>query len=75
MTNRQLYAQVKAGFVLQESSLNRWCKEHKIHRQNARDALLGVWKGDGADALIDRLATDARINQGSLAADNHEHLA
>lgn len=45
MDNKQVYASVMAGFVLQQTSLHRWCKEHGYKSQNARKALLGIWKG------------------------------
>lgn len=50
-----LYAEVRAGFVRQHSSLNKWCKTNGARRQNARDALLGVWTGRKARLLIERL--------------------
>lgn len=55
MNDKQLYANVRAGFVARHTSLNEWCKERGIHRQNARDALLGIWKGDAGLALRDKL--------------------
>jgi hypothetical protein len=75
MTNRQFYARVKAGFVLKETSLHAWCIRNKIRRQNARDALLGEWTGDGANALRERLAIEAGITKDDLITISHEHLA
>jgi hypothetical protein len=46
-----LYTQVKAGFLLQGTSLNRWCIEHNVLRQNAAHALKGVWNGDKSKEL------------------------
>lgn len=45
MDNKQIFASVKAGFTLQQTSLHKWCNENGLKRQNARRALLGEWKG------------------------------
>jgi hypothetical protein len=50
-----LYAMVRAGFVRQGASLNRWCIARGISRQNARKALLGEWRGPAAARLVSRL--------------------
>jgi hypothetical protein len=55
MKEKQLYASVRAGFIAKHTSLNKWCKENGIHRQNARDALLGIWAGDAGLAVRERL--------------------
>jgi hypothetical protein len=62
MSDKQLYASVRAGFISQHTSLNKWCKAHGIHRQNARDALLGIWTGDGANAIRARLIEASGID-------------
>lgn len=58
----ELYAEVRAGFVRQRSSLNKWCKANGARRQNARDALLGVWNGRKARLLIERLVTASQMS-------------
>ncbi|MGL1088159.1 hypothetical protein [Vibrio vulnificus] len=50
-----LYTRVKAGFLLQGTSLNRWCVENGIHRQNAAQALKGLWKGEKSNLLKERI--------------------
>jgi hypothetical protein len=71
MNDKQLYANVRAGFVAKHTSLNEWCKERGIHRQNARDALLGIWKGDAGVLLRKRLieasGVDVRSSQVETA--------
>lgn len=62
MSDKQLYASVRAGFISQHTSLNKWCKAHGIHRQNARDALLGIWTGESADILCARLIEASSVN-------------
>jgi hypothetical protein len=41
----ELVRKVRANFVLQGTTLGRWCRENGIPRQNARDTLLGGWDG------------------------------
>jgi hypothetical protein len=69
MSDKQLYASVRAGFISQHTSLNKWCRAHGIHRQNARDALLGIWTGDAANALCARL-----IGASGIDCRSSEHL-
>lgn len=46
------YALIRAGFVAQGTSLNKFCQERGLSRQNARHACLGTWKGTkGKDFL------------------------
>ena len=65
MDDKQLYASVRAGFISQHTSLNKWCKTHGIHRQNARDALLGIWAGDTGLALRSKLIAESGIEVGN----------
>ncbi len=72
MKNKQLYANVKAGFVAQHTSLRRYCIEHGIYRQNARDALLGIWTGDKANEVCELLikASGAEVGNSSEQVTN-----
>lgn len=58
---RELYNQVRGGFVTQGSSLGRWCREHDIHLNNALNCLVGVWNGPKAKTLRARLIEAANI--------------
>ncbi len=62
MTERQLYADVRAGFIAQHTSLNKWCKDNGVQRQNARAALLEFWTGDKANELCRRLIEASGID-------------
>ncbi len=57
-----LYTQVKAGFLLKGTSLNRWCIENNVLRQNAAQALKGVWNGDKSKELRKILIEAAGLN-------------
>ena len=50
-----LYAKVRAGFVRQGTTLNKWCIAHGLPRQNARAVLLGQWKGPTATLVMTAL--------------------
>lgn len=71
MTSEQLYASVKAGFVIQQTSLHKFCKENGITRQNARKALLGQWKGkkgiEVKQLLIEKSGVKVRNSKGQVA--------
>ncbi|EOV1092757.1 hypothetical protein ACOLXF_002424 [Vibrio fluvialis] len=55
LNSADLYTQVKAGFLLQGTSLSRWCAENGVHRQNAAQALKGLWKGEKSNALKEKI--------------------
>jgi hypothetical protein len=57
-----LARQVRAGFVLQGSSLGRWCKQHGVLRQNALSALVGSWDGPKGRALRNRIIKAAGLS-------------
>jgi hypothetical protein len=56
-----IYAQVRSGFIAQGSSLNKWCLDHGVKRENARACLLGLWSGPKATALRLRLIQAAGL--------------
>ncbi len=58
--NENQYRRIRAGFIAQGSSLNEWCQSNGIHRQNARDCIIGTWQGPKADELLKRLAKASR---------------
>jgi hypothetical protein len=72
MPNKQLYADVKSAFVSQQTSLNKWCLENNVHRQNARHCLLGAWKGKKGLALRQRLIIAAGIAVDSTGSDHDQ---
>ena len=57
------YNRVKAGFILQNSSLEAWCRKHKMRRQNVTSALLGGWRGPKARELVVRIARESKSEQ------------
>lgn len=66
--SRELYTQVRAGFVLQNDTLTAWCKRNGMHISNARTCLTGSWDGPSARALRARICDAARIAGVRVAA-------
>jgi hypothetical protein len=58
-----LYRKVRAGFVAQGRSLRSWCIANRVARQNAQKALVGLWRGPKADALVARLLLEAGVRE------------
>lgn len=46
-----LHLKVRAGFVSQGTSLNKWCETNEVLPSNVRDALIGRWNGPKGMAL------------------------
>lgn len=55
------YQRVRAGFIIQGSTLNQWCSENGTNIQNVRDAFLGRWQGPKANELRQRVTQAAGI--------------
>jgi hypothetical protein len=55
------YQKVRAGFILQGSTLNQWCRENGVHIQNVRDIFLGRWQGPKATELRHRVSSAAGV--------------
>ncbi|MGO2233490.1 MAG: hypothetical protein ACTH5B_05405 [Marinomonas sp.] len=58
----ELYTRVKAGFILQGSSLGRWCLNNGVSRQNAAQALKGIWNGPKSTALKELIVAASGID-------------
>lgn len=49
----QAIQQIKANFVLQGTTLSRFCLSNNIDPSNAMKALRGTWKGEKATAICE----------------------
>lgn len=63
-----LHARVRAGFLLQGTSLTEWCRSNGTHVSNARGALLGTWNGPKGKAMRTKIIKAARIEKIGLQA-------
>lgn len=66
--SRDLYNRVRAGFVMQGSSLSAWCNLHGVKHQNILHCLVGSWNGPKSQALREQVVVDAGICEPSKAA-------
>lgn len=66
--SRDLYNRVRAGFVIQGSSLTAWCNSHGVKQQNILHCLVGSWNGPKSQALREQVVIDAGIYDPSKAA-------
>ncbi|GEM_PF-731280 len=58
-----LHKRVRAGFLLQGTSLTEWCRANGTHISNARGALLGTWNGPKGKAMRTKIVKAARIEK------------
>lgn len=49
---------IRAGFVLQGTSLARWCRENGVKRQHLEESVLGRRKGPRSMEIVEK-AVDA----------------
>ncbi|MGN7832641.1 hypothetical protein ACTJI2_13625 [Pseudoxanthomonas sp. 22568] len=56
-----LVNKVKAGFILQGTTLTQWCRENGTNISNARNALFGTWNGPKGKAMRLRVVKAAKI--------------
>lgn len=54
---------VRAGFILDGTTLNQWCKENGVHRSYAERALDGDVDGPKANELAWRLYVAAGLTE------------
>jgi hypothetical protein len=60
-TSKELHQKVRAGFIVQGTSLNAWCQKNSITRQYADLVLLKKRDGDKARELRRRIVEAANI--------------
>ena len=59
---QDLLAAIRAGFVVQKTSMSEWCRDHDVIVQNARMAILGGWCGPKAQQLVEKLKKAAGVS-------------
>lgn len=62
-----LNREIKAGFILQGTSLSAYCKKHGLRLTNVRDAILGSWDGPKGRALRAQVAKAAGVGNRQVA--------
>lgn len=61
LPSRELYNQVRAGFIIKGDTLSVWCRENGISPTNAKQCLMGSWDGPKAKTLRKRIIKASRI--------------
>lgn len=57
----ELMRRVKAGFIVQGTTLTEWCRKNDTHVSNVRNALYGTWNGPKGRAMRQRVVKAARV--------------
>lgn len=65
--SNELLKAVRAGFIMQGSSLHAWASSCGVRHQNLRKALVGEWSGPKAAALVAAATAAARLIGGNHA--------
>lgn len=68
LPGQELYNRVRAGFILQNSSLGEWCRINNIQQTSAKSCLHGTWGGPKGLALRELLVKESKIENLSLKA-------
>lgn len=61
LPGQELYNHVRAGFILQNTSLSEWCNENKVNHSNSKNCLYGAWDGPKAKDLRQKLIDASNI--------------
>jgi len=61
--NPELLKRVRAALVLKGSSLNAFCRESGLTRQNVSAALAGNWRGPKASALVQLILAKVELDR------------
>jgi len=70
---KELHSAVKAGLILHDTDLAKWCYQHGLSPQAARNALLGSWTGPAAIKLIQKLVIDSQADRLLAIKKNSSH--
>lgn len=68
LPGQELYNRVRAGFILQNTSLGEWCRNHGVTQTNAKSCLHGTWGGPKGIELRERLIKESNMENLTLKA-------
>lgn len=68
LPGQELYNRVRAGFILQNTSLGEWCRINGFPATNAKACLHGTWAGPKGKYLLERLIKESNMENLSLNA-------
>lgn len=58
---RDLLAQVRAGFLIQHTTLAEWCRKQGTHPSAVRQAIYGTWAGPKGRSIREAVLKAAGI--------------
>ncbi|MFK5892861.1 MAG: hypothetical protein QM504_06545 [Pseudomonadota bacterium] len=61
-----LYKQIRAAFIMKDTSFGAWCKENKVNMTNAKTCLIGGWNGPKGQALKEKVIIASGITETSF---------
>lgn len=59
--SKALLKAVRADFIVKGTSLNAWCVDNGLRRQNVAKALTGDWRGPKATEVVELVVCAARL--------------
>lgn len=68
LPGQELYNRVRAGFILQNTTLGEWCRKNGVLQTNAKACLHGTWGGTKGQELRERLIKISNIENLTLNA-------
>lgn len=71
----RLYLEVRIGFLRREQTLSGWCRERGISPCNARQALMGSWRGPKGQALKSELIQASGVEPLVVVPSDTDSLA
>jgi len=68
LPGQELYNRVRAGFILQNTTLGEWCRKNGFPPTNAKACLHGTWGGPRGIKMRERLVKESNIENLTLNA-------
>lgn len=68
LPGQELYNHVRAGFILQNTTLNEWCRSNGMTQTSAKASLHGLSNGPKGKKLRNRLIKESNIENLTLNA-------
>lgn len=60
---KKLHSKIRGGLIARGTSFAAWCKERGVKPPNAYQAVMGVWVGPKASALVEELKQAAGVSE------------
>jgi hypothetical protein len=74
-TGEHLYLEVRIGFLRRGKTLSGWCRERGVFPSNARQALVGAWRGPKGQELKAELIRESGVEPLVVVPSDTDSLA